>query len=136
MNGRLGSIATLGVIVALAVVSEASAAQKSKQAKASAPPPSPAPAPAPASDSFDKGAAAASLQAIDLGKCKVTNAKRGEGHVMVTFMSTGMVTSVQVDKGPMVGTPTAKCIASQYTKARVPAFKGGPVQVGKNFKFD
>lgn len=36
----------------------------------------------------------------------------------------------------MMGTPVAKCIASQFNKAKVPAFKGDPIQVGKSFRFE
>ena len=41
-----------------------------------------------------------------------------------------------VDRGPMAGTPTAKCIAKEFKKTTVPAFKGEQVQVGKVFKFE
>lgn len=131
MLGRIHVLLGFGVVVALAVApAGASAGQKAKK--------KPAPAPVVAEDApeFDRTAAASALSTVDLTKCKSTNAKRGDGHVMITFTSTGTVSTAIVDKGPMVGTPTAKCIAKVYTKARVPAFKGGPIQVGKNFKFE
>lgn len=86
--------------------------------------------------SFDRAAAATALASVDLAKCKATNAKRGEGHVTVTFAPAGSVASALVDKGPMAGTPVAKCIQSQYSKAKVPAFRGEPVAVGKTFRFE
>jgi hypothetical protein len=36
----------------------------------------------------------------------------------------------------MAGTPTAKCIAKEFKKTKVPAFKGDVVQVGKLFRFE
>jgi hypothetical protein len=86
---------------------------------------------------FDKQAASSALSSVDLAKCKTTNARRGEGHVMVKFAPGGVATEATVDRGPMIGTPVAKCIAKEFKKqAKVPAFKGSPVQVGKIFHFD
>jgi hypothetical protein len=87
-------------------------------------------------DGFDKQAAAAALGSVDLTKCRATNAAKGEGHVMVTFAPTGTAQTATVDKGPMVGTPVAKCIAGKFKQAKVPAFKGDVVQVGKTFRFE
>lgn len=85
---------------------------------------------------FDRSAASSALSSVDLAKCKSPKAARGEGHVLVRFAPSGSASEAVVDKGPMVGTPVAKCIAGQYKKAKVPAFKGQPVQVGKTFHFD
>lgn len=85
---------------------------------------------------FDKQAAASALSSIDLVKCKSTNAPRGEGHIVVKFTPAGTASEAVVDKGPMVGTPVAKCIAKEFKKAKVPAFKGDMVQVGKSFRFE
>jgi hypothetical protein len=85
---------------------------------------------------FDKAAASTVLAAVDLAKCKSTNAPRGEGHVMVTFAAVGNATEAVVDKGPWVKTPVAKCIANEFKKAKVPAFTGDAIQVGKSFRFD
>lgn len=85
---------------------------------------------------FDRDAALAAFAEVDLQKCRVTNAPTGEGHVTVTFQPGGKATGAIVDRGPWLGTPVAKCIASQYKKARVPAFKGGTVNVGKTFRLD
>lgn len=103
--------------------------------------PAPAPAPAPeestsAEATFDRQAAIAALTSVDLAKCKATNASRGEGHVFITFTPAGTATNAVVDKGPWVGTPVAKCIAKAFTKAKIPAFKGDAVTVGKSFRFE
>ena len=92
---------------------------------------------APSDDTpFDRGAAAASLSSVDLKKCKSTNAPKGEGHVLVKFFPAGSAAEASVDKGPLMGTPTAKCIAAEFKKAKVPAFTGDMVSVGKSFKFE
>ncbi len=85
---------------------------------------------------FDRSAAATALAAVDLAKCKATNAKRGEGHVTVTFATDGAASNAVVDKGPMIGTPVQRCIEGKYKAVKVPAFKGSPVQVGKSFRFE
>jgi hypothetical protein len=87
-------------------------------------------------EAFDKESATTVLAQVDLTKCRVPNAPRGEGHVMVTFASEGKATRAVVDRGPMVGTPAAKCIGAQFAKTRIPSFKGDPVQVGKLFRFE
>lgn len=85
---------------------------------------------------FDKQAASTALGSVDLLKCKSTNAPRGEGHVMVKFTPAGSAADAVVDKGPLVGTPVGKCIAKEFKKAKVPAFTGDVVQVGKSFRFE
>jgi len=122
--------AALLAVVTVAGVSDA-APKKPKGPK----PPKPEPTQTEAA-SFDKTAANSVLSSIDLAKCKTTNAARGEGHIMVKFTPAGSATEAFVDKGPLVGTPVAKCIAKEFKKARVPAFAGDGVQVGKSFRFD
>jgi hypothetical protein len=85
---------------------------------------------------FDKNAAASVLSSVDLSKCRATNAPKGDGHVLVTFAATGSAKDAVVDKGPMVGTPAAKCIAKKYRETKIPAFKGESVLVGKTFHFE
>jgi hypothetical protein len=85
---------------------------------------------------FDKNAAASVLASVDLSKCRATNAPKGDGHVLVTFVATGTAKEAVVDKGPMVGTPVAKCIAKKYKESKVPAFKGDAILVGKTFHFE
>lgn len=104
-------------------------------------PKAPKPVPAPvaseeAAAPFDRQAAATVLSSVDLVKCKSTNAPRGDGHIMVTFTPAGAAADALVDKGPMMGTPVAKCIARAFKKAKVPPFKGDAVQVGKSFRFE
>ena len=98
--------------------------------------PKPAPAPSDEASAFDRQAAAAALSSVDLVKCKSTNAPRGEGHITVKFTPAGSAAEAIVDKGPMMGTPVAKCIAREFKKTKVPAFKGEVVQVGKSFRFE
>ena len=53
--------------------------------------------------------------------------------VTVTFEPSGAVSSAVVDSGPYPGTPVGGCIAGKYRGARVPAFGGSSVKVGKSF---
>lgn len=99
-------------------------------------PKSPKPAATEDAAPFDKQAAVSALSSVDLVKCKTTNAPRGDGHIMVKFQPAGVATEAVVDKGPWVGTPVAKCIAKEFKKAKVPAFAGDVVQVGKSFRFE
>jgi hypothetical protein len=117
-------------------VDSAAAAPKKKPSAKPAPAPAPAPKDPPASASFDKDAAVSAIGSVDLTKCRATNAEKGEGHVVITFAPAGTASNAVVDKGPWVGTPVAKCLASQFKKTKIPAFGGEPVTVGKTFKFD
>lgn len=85
---------------------------------------------------FNREAAAASLKSVDLIKCKVSGGPRGEGHVAVTFGSSGAVSGAVVDRGPYVKSPVERCIVAAYMKAQVPAFHGDAVTVGKSFRID
>jgi hypothetical protein len=85
---------------------------------------------------FDRQAASSAITEVNLGKCKATNAARGEGHVTITFGTDGAAQSAQIDKGPWLGTPTAKCMIKEFKKAKIPAFRGEAVTVGKTFHFD
>ncbi|MBX3229560.1 MAG: hypothetical protein KIT84_04430 [Labilithrix sp.] len=84
---------------------------------------------------FDRIAAATAINEVDLSKCKATNAAKGDGHVTITFAPAGDASDVKIDKGPWIGTPVAKCMTKAFKKAKVPAFKGDAVTVGKTFKF-
>lgn len=84
---------------------------------------------------FDRVAAAAALGEVNLQKCRATNAARGSGHVTITFGPSGSVDSALIDKGPWAGTPVGKCMLGAFKKVKIPAFKGGPVTVGKSFEF-
>jgi hypothetical protein len=125
--------ATLLVVVFSAGASDAAPKKpKKKPAKDPKPPPAQVEEAAP----FDKTTAASVLSSIDLSKCKSTNAPRGEGHIMVKFTPQGSASEALVDRGPLVGTPVGKCIAKEFKKAKVPAFTGDIVQVGKSFTFE
>jgi len=131
---RLQAMLTSAVLLAVVTVAGGSdaAPKKPKGPK----PPKPAPVQVEEATPFDKQAASDVLSSIDLVKCKSTNAPRGEGHIVVKFTPAGSATEATVDKGPLVGTPVAKCIAKEFKKAKIPAFKGEIVQVGKLFRFE
>ncbi|MBX3206011.1 MAG: zinc-ribbon domain-containing protein [Labilithrix sp.] len=82
---------------------------------------------------FDRGAAAAALGAVNVQSCKKSDGPTGSGHVFVTFAPDGSVQSAVIDSGPFPGTSVGGCIAGKYRGARVPAFGGAPVRVGKSF---
>ncbi|HVJ94714.1 MAG TPA: zinc-ribbon domain-containing protein [Labilithrix sp.] len=82
---------------------------------------------------FDRGAAAAALGAVNVQSCKKSDGPTGSGHVTVTFAPDGSVQSAVLDGGPFPGTAVGGCIAGKYRGARVPAFGGAPVRVGKSF---
>jgi hypothetical protein len=86
-----------------------------------------------ASAPFDRGAAAASLGAVKVASCKKPDGPTGSGHVSVTFSPDGSVQSAVVDQPPFAGTPVGGCVAGKFRGARVPAFGGGNVKVGKSF---
>lgn len=124
---------SLGVLVcAAAIAANAEAAPKKKKA----PEPTKTEEAAPATTEFDKAAAAQAITELSLQKCKATNAAKGEGHVTITFLPNGTASAVQIDKGPWIGTPVAKCLAKEFKKVKVPAFKGDAITVGKVFHFE
>lgn len=129
---RLQALLTSAALLAVVTVVGGSEAAPKKPK----PPKKPAPVAADDATPFDKQAAASVLSAVDLLKCKSTNAPRGDGHIVVKFTPAGTAADAIVDKGPLVGTPVAKCIAKEFKKAKVPAFKGEVVQVGKSFRFE
>jgi hypothetical protein len=83
--------------------------------------------------SFDRGAAARALGSVNVLTCKRPGGPTGSGHLKVTYAPSGAVSSATVDSGPFPGTPVGACIALRFRSARVPAFCGGPVTVGKSF---
>lgn len=85
---------------------------------------------------FDRDAATKVLGGVELIKCKAPGGPRGAGHVLITFAAEGNVADVQVDRLPYKDNPVARCITAQYKLAKVPAFTGAPVTVGKNFSID
>lgn len=109
------------------------------------PQPTPAPAPTPAPEKpkpekevalappFDKGAAVSALSAAAgrASSCRKEGDPSGTATVVVTFATSGRVTSANVTGPPFAGTPTGGCIASVMRGARVPAFSGDKVTVSK-----
>jgi len=91
---------------------------------------------APASTApFNRGAAAEALSAVTaaLQSCKRPDGPTGPGHALITFAPDGSVSTAVVDSEPFAGTSVGACVASKFRGARVPAFSGGPVVVGKGF---
>lgn len=137
LRGRL--LLSFAVLVAVVTAAAGSNAEpkRGKKKPAATAPAKPAPPPKEDAPPFDRDAAVNALTSVDLAKCKTPNAARGEGHVAVRFAPSGAVVEASVDRGPMLGTPAAKCIGAQFKKqAKVPAFSGDAVLVGKLFKFD
>jgi hypothetical protein len=81
---------------------------------------------------FDRGAAASSLAAVSINHCAAMG-QVGSGHVTVTFSPSGGVQQAIVDDGTFSGTPAGRCVQTAFFNARVPAFAGAPVRVGKSF---
>lgn len=85
--------------------------------------------------SFDRTAASSALSGVDITRCK--RKFTGEGHLLITFASkTGKAKYVTIDQGPFVAGPESKCITAAFKKAKVPAFRGKDVTVGKAFKLE
>lgn len=115
-----------------------SAMAAASKSSASAPAPKAAAAPAASGAPFDRGAAAAALRTVveGVGSCRRPSGPSGDGHVTVTFRNDGAVDHVEVDRPPYQGTPVGACVASKFKLARVPAFGGAPITVGKSFSID
>jgi hypothetical protein len=79
---------------------------------------------------FNPGAVTAAFAKIDLKPCGF----HGTGHVKVTFDPSGVVTKAEVDEPASAAkTPAAACVAKAFATARVSAFDGAPVTLGKSF---
>ncbi|MBK7579392.1 MAG: zinc-ribbon domain-containing protein [Myxococcales bacterium] len=85
--------------------------------------------------SFNKGAAIAALggAAAQASGCKRPGGPTGGGRAVVTFASSGRVTSANISGGEFPGTSVGSCIAGVFRRAQVPAFSGDPVTVSKGF---
>jgi hypothetical protein len=84
-------------------------------------------------DGFDRVVAARALRSVDIDRCKVPGGPVGDGHVMVHFEPSGRVSSVIADQAPFASTPVGECIAKSFKAVRIPAFRGGALNVGKTF---
>ncbi len=82
---------------------------------------------------FDRAAAARVLSSVDLSQCKRPNGDLGSGHVTVTFEPSGTASAANVDTSAFAGTTAGRCIAQSYRGAKVPAFSGSAITVGKTF---
>jgi predicted Zn finger-like uncharacterized protein len=85
--------------------------------------------------SFNKGAAIAALgaAAAQASGCKRPGGPTGSGRAVVTFATSGRVTTANVSGGSFPGTPVGSCVAGVFRRAQVPAFGGAPVTVSKSF---
>jgi len=86
---------------------------------------------------FDDAKAEASLAQIegslrDLCLGGAWDAPSGSGRAKITFGTSGLVSTVQIDP-PYAGTVIGACIEKRFTMARVPSFAGSPVTVPKSF---
>lgn len=85
------------------------------------------------SSPFNRGAASSALSNVDLRRCESEPGLDGSGHVTVQFAPDGTITQAEVDQGGNEKTPRGACIARLFKAARIPAFSGAPVRVGKSF---
>ena len=85
---------------------------------------------------FDRGAAAGALGGVNLSSCKKEDGPTGWGHVEVTVEPIGSVSKVDVDQPPFSGTAVGGCIAGKFRGAKIPAFSGGAMTVGKSFSLN
>jgi predicted Zn finger-like uncharacterized protein len=82
---------------------------------------------------FDRGAASGALGGVNVASCKRPDGPTGPGHVQVTFAPDGSVSTANVDQPPYAGTAVGGCVAGKFRGARIPAFAGSSVKVGKSF---
>lgn len=91
---------------------------------------------------FDRTAAAAVLEQVDLSPCRDASGPTGTGHITVTFAPDGAVLDSELDTGTsgtaieLWGTPRGQCVVEQFRAARIPTFDGPPVSAGKSFTVD
>lgn len=81
---------------------------------------------------------AAARQALSVAAAQATSCKRpggptGRGRVLVTFATSGRVTTANVAGAPFGGTVVGGCVAGVFRRAQVPSFSGAPVTVSKSF---
>jgi hypothetical protein len=84
---------------------------------------------------FNKEAAVAALSvaASQATVCKRPEGPWGSGRAVVTFASSGRVTTANVTGEPFGGTAVGGCVASVFRRAKIPGFSGDPVTVSKSF---
>lgn len=84
---------------------------------------------------FDRAAAAAALNGVDVASCAAADGHgpRGDGHVSITFANTGRVRRARVDQPPFAGTPVGKCVETAFGRMSVPPYAGADVTIGNKF---
>jgi len=84
---------------------------------------------------FNKDAAvsALSVAASQATVCKRPEGPWGSGRAVITFASSGRVTTANVTGDPFGGTTVGGCVASVFRRAKIPPFGGDPVTVSKSF---
>lgn len=84
---------------------------------------------------FNKDAAvsALSVAASQATVCKRPEGPWGTGRAVITFASSGRVTTANVTGDPFGGTAVGGCVASVFRRAKIPPFSGDPVTVSKSF---
>ena len=91
------------------------------------------PAPAPEPALFDRGAAATALANVDLEACKNEGAPRSTVHATLTYLPTGNISKVTIDRPAGLPVTALSCIGRQLGAAKVPAFDGPSVLVSRSF---
>jgi hypothetical protein len=134
LGSRLASPLALALtaVLALAFAGEAHAGKAKKKKKASAS----TTASSETAPEFDKSAAQSALAGVDVTACKKSDGPTGEGHVVVTFSPAGGASAAYADTAPFAGTQVGRCVEGQYKRARIPAFRGDAVNVGKKFRLE
>jgi hypothetical protein len=65
-------------------------------------------------------------------KCNRPDARVRNGRVVVTFETSGRVSSAAI-QGEAQGTPIGECVQKEFQGLTVPPFEGKPVNIGKAF---
>lgn len=78
---------------------------------------------------LNRDAASAALSRVDLSCCAVG----GHGHVTITLEPSGRVGVVTVDARQPSNDRVRQCVVEQYSKMKVPAFRGLHVKIGHSF---
>jgi hypothetical protein len=86
---------------------------------------------------FDRGAAAAAMNAAAgmAQACRTEGMPQSSARVSVTFAPSGRVTTAVVDGNRLSGSAEGGCIARTFRTLRVDPFSGPPVTVHKSFQF-
>ena len=83
---------------------------------------------------FNAAGAAAALGKIDVNACRNAGGFHGAGHIKVTFEPAGTVSKAEIDTpATAANTSAGACVVKAFMAARVGAYEGSPVTVGKSF---